>query len=92
MSGGRWTSPANVVLSAFKPANDGSSIIRVYEADGRATAATLKLHAKVLAANEANLMEDTGKELKWRDDSIHFDLHPFEIKTLKLRLKNQSYD
>jgi alpha-mannosidase len=82
-------SPANVVLSAFKPADDGSSIIRVYEADGRATAATLKLHAEVLAANEANLMEDTGKKLKWRDDSIHFDLHPFEIKTFKVRLKNK---
>jgi alpha-mannosidase len=82
-------SPANVVLSAFKPANDGSSIIRVYEADGRATAATLKLHAKVLSANEANLMEDTGKKLKAQDDSIHFDLHPFEIKTFKLRLKGQ---
>jgi len=81
--------PANVVLSAFKPANDGSSIIRVYEADGRATAATLKLHAKVLSANEANLMEDTGKKLKTKDDTLQFDLHPFEIKTFKLRLKNQ---
>jgi alpha-mannosidase len=82
-------SPANVVLSAFKPAGDGSSIIRVYEADGRATAATLKLHAKVLSANEANLMEDTGKKLKTQDDSIRFDLHPFEIKTFKLRLKSE---
>ena len=82
-------SPANVVLSAFKTANDGSSIIRVYEADGRATAATLKLHAKLLSANEANLMEDTGKKLKTQDNSIHFDLHPFEIKTFKLRLKNK---
>jgi len=82
-------SPGNVVLSAFKPANDGSSIIRVYEADGRATAATLKLHAKVLSANEANLMEDTGKKLKTQNDSIHFDLHPFEIKTFKLRLKSE---
>ncbi len=82
-------SPANVVLSAFKPANDGSYIIRIYEADGRATAATLKLHAKVLSANEANLMEDTGKKMKTQDDSVRFDLHPFEIKTLKLRLKNE---
>jgi alpha-mannosidase len=81
-------SPANVVLSAFKPADDGSSIIRVYEAEGRATAATLKLRGKVLSACEANLMEDTGNKLKVRDNSIQFDLHPFEIKTFKLRLKN----
>jgi len=82
-------SPANVVLSAFKPANDGSCIVRVYEANGQATAATLKLRAKVLSANEANLMEDTGEKLKTQDDSIQFNLHPFEIKTFKFRLKNE---
>ena len=35
-------SPANVVLSAFKTAKDGSTIVRVYEADGQATASNLK--------------------------------------------------
>jgi alpha-mannosidase len=82
--------PANVVLSALKPAKDGTTIVRVYEAGGQATTgATLKLHAKVTSANEANLMEDTGKKLETREDSIRFDLHPFEIKTFKLRLKSQ---
>lgn len=82
-------SPANVVLSALKPADDGSCIIRVYEADGRPTAATLQWHAKVLAAHEANLMEDPGKELKLAGDTLRFDLHPFEIKTFKMRLKSE---
>ena len=81
-------SAPGVVTSALKPARDGSTVIRVYEADGRAvTNATLQLHAKILGANEANLMEDTGHKLKVRKDAIQFDLHPFEIKTFKLRLE-----
>ena len=88
----RWgfveISAPGVVLSALKPAKDGSTVIRVYEADGRAvTNATIQLHAKVLAANEANLMEDAGTKLKVRKDAIQFDLHPFEIKTFKMRLE-----
>jgi alpha-mannosidase len=83
-------SPANVVLSALKPARDGTTVIRVYEASGQATSdATIKLHAKVLSAHEANLMEDSGAVEKIRQDTLRFDLHPFEIKTFKVRLKNQ---
>ena len=34
---------------------------------------------------EANLMEDPGKELRMTTDhSVRFDLHPFEIKTIRL--------
>jgi alpha-mannosidase len=88
----RWgfadISAPGVVLSALKLSRDGSTVIRVYEADGRAvTNATLQLHAKVLSANEANLMEDAGMKLKVRKDAVQFDLHPFEIKTFKLRLE-----
>jgi alpha-mannosidase len=83
-------SPANVVLSALKPAKDGQTVIRVYEAGGRATSgATIKLHAKVVSAHEANLMEDSGTEARVREDTLRFDLHPFEIKTFKVRLKTQ---
>ena len=31
-------------------------------------------------------MEDAGAEIKIEDDSVRFDLHPFEIKTIRLRL------
>jgi alpha-mannosidase len=80
-------SPANVVLSALKPAKDGMTVIRIYEASGQATTgATIKLHAKVLSANEANLMEDSGAKVKVSQHTLQFDLHPFEIKTFKVRL------
>jgi alpha-mannosidase len=83
-------SPANVVLSSLKPAKDGGTVIRVYEASGQATTgAMIKLQAKVISANEANLMEDSGAKVKVQQNTLQFDLHPFEIKTFKVRLKTQ---
>jgi alpha-mannosidase len=83
-------SPANVVVSALKPAKDGATVIRVYEASGQATkGATIQLHAKVHAANESTLLEDSGAQLEVKQDAIRFDLRPFEIKTFRLRLAAQ---
>lgn len=87
----RWglldVSPANVVLSALKPAKDGAGIIRVYEAAGEpVTGAAIRLHARVLSAQEANLMEDSTAKLKTAKDTLQFDLHPFQIRTFKVRL------
>jgi alpha-mannosidase len=80
-------SPANLVLSALKPGKDGATVLRVYEASGKATTrATISFKAKVLSANEANLMEDSGLKLKIENNTLRFDLHGFEIKTFKLRL------
>ena len=31
-------------------------------------------------------MEDTGAEMKTDGESVRFDLQPFEIKTIRLRL------
>jgi alpha-mannosidase len=87
----RWgfldVSAPNVVLSALKLARDGDTIIRVYEAAGHATTGVqLKFQARVRSARAANLMEDPGNSLGVRNNSVQFDLHPFEIKTFKLRL------
>ena len=88
---GRWglleVSPSNVVLTALKPGPGNSTILRVYEAAGQATSAVkIRLRARVTAANESNLLEDSGPKLKVQSDTVQFDLHPFEIKTIKLRL------
>jgi alpha-mannosidase len=87
----RWglleISPANVVLTALKPAADGGTVLRVYEAAGQPThAARIRLHTKIAAAHEANLLEDAGSKLNVRADTVQLDLRSFEIKTLKLRL------
>jgi alpha-mannosidase len=78
----------DVVLSACKPARDGGMVIRIYEAEGKpVTNASLRVHARILAANEANLLEDSGRKLKIQDNAVQFDLRPFEIRTFKLRLQ-----
>ena len=88
----RWgwleVSAPNVNVSALKPGRDGSVILRVYEATGRpSTGVSIKLHAEIASAHEANLMEDEGRELRTEQNSFRFDLHPYEIKTFKMRLR-----
>jgi alpha-mannosidase len=83
-------SKSNVVITALKQAKDGSTILRLYEASGKATpGVTIKSRAKLSSAWEANLIEDTGNVLKILSDTMQFDMGPFEIKTLKLLFKIQ---
>lgn len=88
----RWglveVSQPNVVVSTLKPGRDGSAILRVYEAAGQAIkGAKIKLQAGIASAYEANLMEDNGRHLTTADDTLQFDLSPYEIKTFKLQLR-----
>jgi alpha-mannosidase len=87
----RWglleVSAPNVVLSALKPGRDGTTILRLYEAEGKSTPeANIQWHAKIISAHEVNLMEDPLRKLKVSHDTLHFGLHPFEIKTFSVRL------
>ncbi len=80
-------SSPDVVVSSLKPSRDDDVALRVYEASGRASAGVaVKLRAKILAARQANLMEDAGVEMKTDGESVRFDLRPFEIKTIRLKL------
>jgi alpha-mannosidase len=88
----RWgwleVSAPNVNLSALKPGRDGGVILRVYETAGRASQGVrINVHADIVSAHEANLMEDEGRELRTEQNSFQFDLHPYEIKTFTLRLR-----
>jgi alpha-mannosidase len=80
-------SSRNVVASSLKPGRGGDLVLRVYEAAGKpAPSVKIKLHAKVLRASATNLMEDAGADLKPENNVVRFDLHPYEIKTIRLRL------
>jgi alpha-mannosidase len=90
----RWgwleVSAPNVNVSALKPARDGSVILRVYEAAGRLSmGVSITVHAEIVSVHEANLMEDAGRELKTDNKSFQLDLHPYEIKTLKMSLHQE---
>jgi len=80
----------NVTLTALKPGPDGSVILRVYESAGKAVPSVrVSLHARVVSAFEANLMEDAGARMAVSGNSVAFAMHPFEIKTIRLKLRQR---
>jgi len=87
----RWglleISQPNIVASALMPGRDGSVMLRVYEASGKpANGVEVKFHVPVTSASETNLLGDEIRPLPAAQDTLHLDLRPFEIKTLKLKL------
>lgn len=87
----RWglleISHPNVIVSAMKPGSDGSAVLRLYEAAGQQTEGVrIRLDARVVSAEEVNLMEDPGTPLLVRDNGVELSLHPYEIQTIKFRL------
>ncbi len=79
---------SNVVVSALKPAKDGATVMRVYEAAGQPVhGASIKFRARVSQLQETNLMEDALADLKSQSDGFTFDLKPFEIRTFKFAVK-----
>ncbi len=91
--GKRWglleISHPDVVLSAFKAGKAGTTILRVYESIGQETGGiAIRFFADVSSARETNLMEDPGAKLKISKNTLRFTLHPFEIKTIELKLRS----
>ncbi len=81
-------SSPDVILTAFKPGPDNSTIIRVYEASGKsAKGVGVHINATVASAAESNLLEENGKSIAVIGDTVRFDLKPFEIKTIRLKLQ-----
>jgi alpha-mannosidase len=92
----RWglleISSPNVVASALMPGRDGSVMLRIYEATGRpANGVEIKLHVPLSSVSETNLLGDEVRALPTAQDALHLDLHPYEIKTLKLKLRPQEH-
>ena len=81
-------SNANVLATVLRPANDGSTVVRLYESAGKAAPGVrVKFRVKVISAEESNLLEDAGRKLSVSSDTLQFDLGAYEIKTFKLRLQ-----
>ena len=88
----RWglleVSQPDVVVSALKPGQAGSVVLRVYEAAGHSSRGVrIKLNAGIISAREVNLLEEGGGELKAVGNTLQFDLGPYEIKTFSLKLR-----
>jgi len=81
---------ADVVLEALKPADDGSGdlVLRLYEAKHAACDCLLTTSLPVRAAAQTDLMEAQPSALELKDGRIPLRFRPFEIKTVRLKLKN----
>lgn len=82
--------PENVIVSVIKKHEDSSdAIIRLYETSGKKVKAGLTFPGGVLSAKEIDIMEwhELPQNLSVTDDkSVHVDISPYEIKTLKVKL------
>jgi alpha-mannosidase len=77
----------NVVIEAVKKAEDSEDIVvRLYECHNRRDKVTLRFYGELTRAEECTLMEQELRQLPVADDSISFDIRPYEIKTFKLRV------
>lgn len=87
----RWgmleVSQPNAVLSSLKPGRDESLVFRVYEASGIATpGVSVKFASAVKAAEQVNALEEPQGPVTSEGDAVSFDLRPFEIKAIRVRL------
>jgi hypothetical protein len=78
--------PDNLLLTAFKAAEDGQGLIlRVYETAGRESDGVLKLpFMNITSAEEATAVEVPGKSLKHDAGGVRFRIRPNQVLTLRL--------
>ncbi len=79
---------ANVVLETIKKAENGDGVIvRLYEIENTRTNAQVTFDRPVLSVEEVNLLEETveGGKVTAADNTIKFQIKPYEIKTYRVR-------
>jgi len=79
--------PENLVLAAFKKAEDSAAVIlRFFETKGEKTTGEIKFFKKIKEAKLINLLEEEEKEIKIEGDKkIRIEVKPFEIVSLKTK-------
>ncbi|MDY6873877.1 MAG: glycoside hydrolase family 38 C-terminal domain-containing protein [Chloroflexota bacterium] len=81
---------SNVILETVKPAEmpgAGDVVLRLYEAVGTYTKTTLSTSLPFQFAYRTNMLEKPLEELAFDEKRLALEFHPFEIKTLRLRVK-----
>ena len=83
------TDAPNIVIEAVKPAGDksGDVIVRLYEAKRTATCCVLSSSLAIASAHAADMIENPQRPLKVAALGINLDFRPFEIKTVRFKLK-----
>lgn len=78
----------NVIVETIKRAEDDDGIIvRLYESQRKRGPAELQAGFAVEAAWETNLLEENETELHVENGTIHLDLRPYQIMTIRLKTR-----
>jgi alpha-mannosidase len=79
----------NVIIETVKPAEDASGdvVIRLYESAHNATQCNLTVGLPFEKVFETNMLESDGREIEVKNGSISLRFRPFEIKTLRLKVR-----
>jgi len=81
-------SPDEVVVSCVKIGEDSDDlIVRVYDAGGGGALTRIHFGLPVVAAFETDLIERATSRLRTRKDSVTIRLRPFDIRTLRVRVR-----
>jgi alpha-mannosidase len=79
-------------VETVKPAEDGDGlIVRLYEAHNQRGRGTLTFVTPLLSAQECNLLEEPLNDVSCQENTLSFQVRPFEIKTFRVRLKALSF-
>ena len=80
----------NTLIDSIKPAFDhrDAIVLRIYEAGGSFSTSYLQVPQGIQKAFCCNMLEEDPKEMKIEGDKIKLTFHPFEIKTLMLKLSD----
>jgi len=77
----------HIVVETVKVADDGDGlIVRLYEAHNQRGPASLVFAQPVAQAVEVDLLERAIGSVAVADNRVSFDVRPFEVKTLRVRL------
>jgi alpha-mannosidase len=84
-------SSGDVILSAVKTAEDSKDgktmIIRLYDANGKGSTATLDFAEDIVKASVVDINETYKKPLKVSDNSVSFEVPPYEVITIAVDFK-----
>jgi alpha-mannosidase len=82
-------SGAGYIASVKKAEDDGDLVVRIVEAGGQSGPATLKLGLgrTLVSASETDLLEFNGKPLTVTGNAVTIDLGPYQIRTIKIKVK-----
>ena len=78
----------NVIIEVVKKAEDSDDlIVRMYECYNNRTNVTLEMFKEIESIKECNLMESDIRDIESYENKATFEIKPFEILSLKVKLK-----